>query len=120
MKILVLACLFFCLPLPALAAADLAGWRIVQISAADRAAVAKSPDGELRVIREGDRLGDHVTVQGFDDERIILAAPGEWGRATLFVRVADGRQQIERRERQPLRKAEVAGGKGEITVPTDE
>lgn len=116
MKFWCLPLLFLGVPLSALAAADLDGWRIVQVAAADRMAVARAPDGELRLVRSGDRLGAHLAVEGFDDERIILAAPGEWGRATLFVRVVDGREQVERRERQPLRKAEVAGGKGQINV----
>lgn len=85
------------------------GWQIVQISATDRLAVAKSPEGELRLVREGDRLGESIKVAGFDSERVILEQPGRWGRATLFVRVVDGRQQVERREVQPLRKRELTG-----------
>jgi len=115
MRISFLILLLTCLPLPSLAA-DLDGWRIVQVSAADRLAVAKAPDGELRLVRAGDRLGEHITVTGFDNERVILEQPGEWGRATLFVRVVDGRQQVERRERQPLRKSDVAGEQTAIIV----
>jgi hypothetical protein len=104
------------LPGLAWAATDLDGWRIVQISTADRLAVAKSPEGALRLVRVGDRLGEHVTVTGFDGERIILEEPGKWGRVTLYVRVVYGRQRVERRERQPLRKSEVAGGPADIVV----
>lgn len=114
MKLWFLLPLLLGVPLPAFAA-DLDGWRIVRIATTDRLAVAKSPDGELRLVREGDRLGEHTTVTGFDDERVILEQPGEWGRVTLFVQVVDGRQQVSRRERQPLRKSDVAGGRVEIT-----
>ncbi|MCM2264959.1 MAG: hypothetical protein NDI73_07190 [Desulfuromonadales bacterium] len=115
MRIPFLILLLALLPLPSLAA-DLDGWRIVRISAADRLAVAKAPDGELRLVREGDRLGGQTIVKGFDDERVILEQPGEWGRATLFVRVVDGRQQVEIRERQPLRKCDVAGEQSRIVA----
>lgn len=101
--------------LPALAA-DLDGWRIVQVSPADQLAVAKSPEGGLQLVREGDRLGAHLTVTGFDDERIILEGPGEWGPATLFVRVVEGRETVARRERQPLRKSDVAGAPATIVA----
>lgn len=116
MKSWLLSLVLFGLLVPTLAAADLDGWRIVQVSTVDRLAVAKSPDGMLRLVRVGDRLGERIAVTGFDDGRVVLEAPGEWGRATLYVSVADGRQRIDRRERQPLRKAEVAGGKAEVTV----
>ncbi|NJC86973.1 MAG: hypothetical protein FIB02_00330 [Desulfuromonas sp.] len=109
------AVVLLCLSLPALAS-DLDGWRIVRISAVDRLAVAKSPEGELRLVRAGDRLGEQFTVTGFDDERVILEQPGSWGRTTLFVRVVDGGQQVAWKERQPLRKSEVAGGPASITV----
>lgn len=105
------------LPMSAVAAADpLDGWRIVQVSATDRLAVAKSPDGVLRLMKEGDRLGENVAVIGFDSERVILERPGRWGRATLFVRVVDGRQQVERREVQPLRKSAVNGNQAEVKL----
>lgn len=115
MKFWLLPLLLLGFPMPTLAAADLDGWRIVQISAADRVAVARSPDGELRLVREGDRLGEHTTVAGFDDAGVILEQPGAWGRATLFVRIDNGRQQVARRERQPLRKSDVAGERAAIT-----
>lgn len=114
MKFWLLTLLLFGIPMPTLAAADLDGWRVVQVSAADRMAVLQGPDGALRLVRAGDRLGERIAVTGFDDGRLVLETPGEWGRATLYVSVADGRQRIDRRERQPLRKAEVAGGRAEV------
>jgi hypothetical protein len=105
-----------CLPaFPTCAEVDLDGWGIVQISAADRVAVAKSPAGELRLVREGDQLGEHATVTGFDGGGMTLEQPGEWGRTTLFVRIDNGRQQVARRERQPLRKSDVAGERAAVT-----
>jgi hypothetical protein len=104
------------LPAPACAAELPDGWRIVQISAPDRAAVARSPEGELRLVREGDRLGEQISVAGFDGDRLLLETPGEWGRARLLVSVVDGRQRISRLERQPLRKAEVAGASAQIVT----
>ena len=104
------AAILFLLPAPAQAfAADLDGWRIVQMSVPDQLAVAKSPAGELRLVRPGDRLGARLGVAGFDGDRLVLEAPGEWGRVRLLVSVADGRQQVASLERQPLRKSEVAG-----------
>ena len=88
---------------------QLDGWRIMQISATDRIAVAKSPAGALRLVREGDRLGDYITVTGFEGGRMILDAPGYWGRMTLFVRVVDGLQQVDRREMRPMTRRSVTG-----------
>jgi hypothetical protein len=92
-----------------LVAADLGGWQLVQLVAPEQLAVFRAPDGELRLAQVGDRLGEHLIVTGFDSERVILERPGEWGRVTLFVSLADGRQRIASRERQPLRKLEVSG-----------
>lgn len=113
---LVLICFSGGLPGAVWAGDDLDGWRIVQVSAEDRLAVAGSPEGVLRLVRGGDRLGEHITVTGFDNERVILERPGEWGRATLYVRVVNGRQQIERRERQPLRKGETNRFQAELKL----
>ena len=103
------------LPLSALSADPFDGWRIVGVSAADRVAVARSPQGELRVVREGDQVGT-ATIVGFEPGRVVLEAPGEWSRVRLFVSVADGRQQVARLERQPLRKGTVSGAPAVITT----
>ncbi|TLM69005.1 MAG: hypothetical protein FDZ69_02050 [Deltaproteobacteria bacterium] len=101
---------FLVLLMPVVAVAEvLDGWRIMQISATDGIAVAKSPAGALRLVREGDRLGDYITVTGFEGGRMILDAPGYWGRMTLFVRVVDGLQQVDRREMRPMTRRSVTG-----------
>lgn len=121
MKRSVLLFLLLLLARPALAADELGGWRIVQLSAADRLLVARSPEGELRLLRAGDRLGP-ASVVGFDGDRVELDRPGEWGRVRLFLRVgADGVSDVERLERQPLRQANVDGERAGIAVrPTGE
>jgi hypothetical protein len=100
-------------------AADLDGWRLVQLSAKEQAAVFAAPDGQLRLSKVGDRLGEKLTVTGFDGDRVVLEKPGEWGRVTLFVSLAEGRQQIASRERQPLRKPEFSWGPGTLTSPLE-
>ena len=114
-KLSLMVLLLACLPMPAHAADPFSGWRIVGVSAADRVAVARSPAGELRVVREGDRVGA-ATMVGFEAGRVVLEAPGEWSRLRLFVSVADGRQQVASLERQPLRKSTVSGPPAVITT----
>ena len=104
---------------PALAAVDLDGWRIMGIAPSEGVAVARSPQGELRLVRSGDRIGERTTVTGFDGDRLVLEQPGEWGRVTLLVGVVDGRQVVDRRERQPLRRADVTGEPAQVVVERD-
>ena len=110
MRALILS-LWACLLWPAafVLATDLDGWRLMELSPRDQLAVFRSPDGELKLLKPGDRLGEKMVLTGFDGERVVLEKPGEWGRVTLFVSLVAGRQSISSRERQPLRKAEFSG-----------
>lgn len=94
--------------LPALAA-DLDGWRLLQLAPQEGRAVFRAPDGALQMLKPGDRLGERITFIDFDGGQVVLEKPGEWGRVTLFVSLVDGRQVIASRERQPLRKLEFSG-----------
>lgn len=101
-------------------AADLLdGWQLLQLSPRDRLAVFKSSEGELRLVKAGDTLGERTTVTDFDDGRIVLEQPGAWGRTTLFVSIVDGHQKIEWMERQPLRKSDVTGDEAAIVMVKD-
>ena len=106
----VIICLLLCgvsPSLPALAA-DLDGWRLVQLAPQEERAVFRAPDDSLQMLGLGDRLGERITFAGFDGEQVVLEKPGEWGRVTLFVSLIDGRQVVASRERQPLRKIELS------------
>jgi len=96
-------------PILPVQAADLADWRLVQLAPQEERAVFRAPDGGLKILKPGDRLGEQITLTGFDGGQVVLEKPGKWGRVTLFVGLVDGRQVIASRERQPLRKLEFTG-----------
>ena len=99
-----------------LAADPLLGHRFDRISVAEQAAVLKTPDGRLRLVRSEDVfiLSDPLTNQAqefsvvrFEDGLAILETDGEWGRATWIVSMDDGRQQVSVMEPRPLWKTEL-------------
>jgi len=53
-------------------AADLDGWRLMELSPSDQLAVFKSPDGQLQLLRPGGRLGERIVLTGFDSDRVVL------------------------------------------------
>ena len=93
------------------AADSLLGYRFKRISVAEQAAVLKSPDGSLRLIRSGDVIvlnqEQEFSVVRFDEDLAILETDGEWGRATWVVSMGDGRQQVSVMEPRPLWKTEL-------------
>jgi len=93
------------LPAPA---TDLEGWRLVQLASQEERAVFRAPDGGLKMLKPGDRLGEQITFTGFDGGQVVLEKPGEWGVVTHFVSLDAGCQVVASRERQPLRKLELS------------
>ncbi|PLX77864.1 MAG: hypothetical protein C0614_09280 [Desulfuromonas sp.] len=98
------------------AADSLLGYRFKRISVAEQAAVLKSPDGSLRLIRAEDVIvltnpfsnqEQEFSVVRFDEDLAILETDGEWGRATWVVSMGDGRQQVSVMEPRPLWKTEL-------------
>ncbi len=95
--------------------AEFNGHRFLKISSAEQAAVVKGPDGELRLVRPGDKVGDEAILVEIDFDRAVLEKDGEWGTVTLIVNVENGEQRIARMERRPLEGMHFY--RGEVKVP---
>lgn len=81
---------------PPLGASDIADLKIVRISPRDRAAVVKSSENTLSVIREGSWIEGLGTVVDIGEKRVVIAGPGGGGGETLIIRLEGGMQRTER------------------------
>ena len=111
----ILLLLFLLSPMgaPPLGASDIAELQIVRISPRDRAAVVKSPENKLSVIREGSRIEGVGTVVEIGEKRVVIA--GSWRRMrveTLIIRLEGGMQRTERIRKAGGRQSVLYAPKG--------
>jgi hypothetical protein len=83
-----------------LAASSLDKIQFIKIAPLDERAVIKDADGKLRVIKTGDTIGGNVSVAGISAGRIVLEEKTDKGTETVIVRIVNGRQLIERINKQ--------------------
>jgi hypothetical protein len=84
--------------------------QVLNISAEDERAVIKTPDGNIQVIKAGDVLRDQQSVGQKNNEvrvveittgRVVLEDRTQTGSETVIIRLADGKQRIERIRKLP-------------------
>lgn len=96
-------------------AASLDKIQFIKIAPQDAKAVIKAADGKLQVIKQGDVIGENVTVKEIAPGRIVLEEKTDQGAETVIVRMENNnRSRIERLRKQPeTRPLLVAPVKGE-------
>jgi hypothetical protein len=94
----VLLSFFLFLPMGAcpLCASSALEFQVVRISSQDRAAVIRSPENKLSVIKAGSRIEGVGKVAEIAENRVVIEAPGDRGGETLIIRLEGGRQRTER------------------------
>ncbi len=73
--------------------------RVIKISSQDESAIVRTPDGRMQIIKVGDILrvaGSGLQVVEITSGRVVFEERTERGIETVIVRVADGKQRIER------------------------
>jgi len=91
-------------------AADFSGVRFIMISAEDKAAVVKTPQGELNLLKEGDKVDEDNSIVGFDGKYVIIEGPGEWAPQKFLVEVAKkGEMNVTRLARRPIEMYQFKG-----------
>ena len=96
-----------------LPASEFNGIKFMKISAADQAAVVKSPDGKLKLLKTGDMVDAETRIVAFEDNHVILEGPGEWGPIKYFIDVTAGQMHVTQMARRPLEKHQFLEG-GEV------
>lgn len=103
MRTFITLCSLLLLANPASAAA-LDDIRFIKISAAEQAAVIKTPSGQLELLRPGERIGSDLHIVAIEDHLAILEGPGDWAPIKYFVDMSSGEMRISRLARRPLEK----------------
>ena len=70
--------------------------QVLKISASDQRAVVKLSDGNMRIIKVGDSVGEKGNVTEIAPGRIVIEDMTEGGIETIIIRLQDGKQNIER------------------------
>ena len=93
-------------------ASEFSGTKFLKISSADQAAVVKTLDGKLQLLKVGDMVDGETRILAFEDNHAILEGPGEWGPTKYIVDVSAGQMHISSMARRPLEKH--YSGEGEV------
>lgn len=104
--VMVFACVSFA------SASDLGGYTFLKISGSDARAVVQTPDGEKQLVSPGDVLGE-TTITEITADRVMLKQRGEEGAAVLIVTMKNGRQQISRLQKMPVKEKVIVVESGE-------
>lgn len=76
--------------------------QVLKISPQDERAVVKVPGGKLQVIKVGDPIGDKGgRVVEIADGRVVVEEGAGREEETIIIRIADGKQRIERLKKDP-------------------
>ena len=95
-----------------LPASEFSGIKFMKISVADQAAVVKSPDGKLQLLKTGDMVDAETRIVAFEDNHVILEGPGEWGPIKYYIDVTAGQMHVTQMARRPLEKHQFLEGGG--------
>ncbi len=87
------------------------GSRFLKISATEQAAVVKKADGELQLLKAGDKIDDETRIVAFEDNHVVLEGPGEWGPVKYIVEVTQGEMKVIQLARRPLEKTVMREGR---------
>ncbi len=74
--------------------------QFLKIAPQDQKAIIKTPDGKLKVIKQGDAIGESAKVIEIIEGRIVLEETTERGVETVIIHLENGKQRIERLRKQ--------------------
>lgn len=74
----------------------LRGMTIVKISPRDKAAVIKTPEGKMEVIRVGDSIGSSATVTEIAKDTVVIEERTEQQVETVIIRLEGKKQTVQR------------------------
>jgi len=74
----------------------LKGMKVVKISPRDEAAVIRTPEGKMEVIRVGDSIGSSATVKEIANDAVVIENRTEREVETVIIRLAGKKQTIQR------------------------
>jgi hypothetical protein len=81
--------------------------QIIKIAPKDERAIVKMPEGEMKIIRVGDQIGDSGKIVEITKGRVIVEEKREKGIETVIIRLENGKQTIERIKRTPDKQPEI-------------